>query len=381
MKDGHLFLSLMADGGIYEFEPVAGPSAGLQKSPVASKGPIHYVCAETGGGSSPITATFYQTEPSLVLVERESQTRPAFRVPAASGDKYQGTDVMFWEPKGEALVTWSGIEFKCKPFSNGNVSAASLFDKKWQLIDMNGVAVQTGKPYLEFDGQTNRFSGDGGCNTIAGAFKIDGPHIQFSQGISTQRACIDHDVEKLETDFFRGLNEVTSFQVQRERLQLYKGNQLFLTFGAEEAGAGGSRQDALVTGTVYYRQRIALTPNAVIEVKLLDVSRAGAAAVTIAEQTIKPAGRQVPIAFEIRYDPSRIDVRNSYVIQARILEGGQLRFINTQAHPVITQGHPKAVDVMVEQAVNENVSFNQATRPTAAAYGRDTSSTRISSRP
>jgi para-nitrobenzyl esterase len=24
LKDGHLFLSLMADGGIYEFEPIAG---------------------------------------------------------------------------------------------------------------------------------------------------------------------------------------------------------------------------------------------------------------------------------------------------------------------------------------------------------------------
>jgi hypothetical protein len=24
VKDGHLFLSLMADGGIYEFEPIAG---------------------------------------------------------------------------------------------------------------------------------------------------------------------------------------------------------------------------------------------------------------------------------------------------------------------------------------------------------------------
>ena len=38
MKDGHLFLALMADGGIYEFEPRAStkpePSAGSKPSPI-----------------------------------------------------------------------------------------------------------------------------------------------------------------------------------------------------------------------------------------------------------------------------------------------------------------------------------------------------------
>lgn len=103
-----------------------------------------------------------------------------------------------------------------------------------------------------------------------------------------------------------------------------------------------------MTGTVTYRQRIALTPDAVIEVKLLDVSRADAAAVTVAEQTIKPAGRQVPIAFDLAYDPGSIKERNRYVIQVRILESGQLRFVNSQAYPVITGGHPKTVNVLMK---------------------------------
>jgi len=38
MKDGHLFLALMADGGIYEFEPRAStepePSAGSKPWPI-----------------------------------------------------------------------------------------------------------------------------------------------------------------------------------------------------------------------------------------------------------------------------------------------------------------------------------------------------------
>ena len=331
----------------YGYGLAAAPAKpGPQQSPVESKGPIHFACTQTGGGSSPLTATFYQTQPALVLVERESQSRLAFQVRAASGAKYEGTNVMFWEAHGEASVTWSGNEFKCKPLSNESVPAASLFGRKWKLIDVNGVAVKTGKPYIEFDAQSNRFSGDGGCNRISGSFKVDGPNIKFSQGVSTQMACIDNEVQKMETDFFRGLTEVTSFQLLGDTLRLSKDNQPLLTFKA--TGMTGSQPDGRVIGTISYRQRIALTPDAVIEVKLLDVSRADAAAVMIAEQTIKPAGRQVPIAFEIRYDPSLIVARNRYVIQARILEGGQLRFINTQAYPVITDGNPKEVNLILE---------------------------------
>ena len=40
IKDGHLFLSLMADGGIYEFEPVSGSKPTAPNSPVTIQGPV-----------------------------------------------------------------------------------------------------------------------------------------------------------------------------------------------------------------------------------------------------------------------------------------------------------------------------------------------------
>jgi membrane-bound inhibitor of C-type lysozyme len=61
-----------------------------------------------------LKATFYETTPATVLVERENQTIPAFQVPAASGGKYEGEDILFWDKDGEALVLWSGFELKCK---------------------------------------------------------------------------------------------------------------------------------------------------------------------------------------------------------------------------------------------------------------------------
>jgi heat shock protein HslJ len=115
MREGHLFLSLMADGGIYEFEPMGGLKSAAPKSAVASTGPVKYECTRAGGGNDTLIATFYQTTPAMVLVERGNHTHPAFQVPVASGAKYEGQDLMFWDARGEARVTWSGVELKCKP--------------------------------------------------------------------------------------------------------------------------------------------------------------------------------------------------------------------------------------------------------------------------
>jgi membrane-bound inhibitor of C-type lysozyme len=97
LKDGYLFLALMADGGIYEFEPIAGSKAAAPNCRVASTGPIEYECTRAGAGSDAIIATFYKTTPAMVVVERANRTRPAFQVRAASGARYEGQDLMFWD--------------------------------------------------------------------------------------------------------------------------------------------------------------------------------------------------------------------------------------------------------------------------------------------
>ena len=68
-----------------------------------------------------------------------------------------------------------------------------------------------------------------------------------------------------------------------------------------ETAAGGT-----VTGNVLYLDRSALDPNAVIEVDLLQTS-ADAADTVITTQSINAEGRQVPIPFELTYDPAQID--------------------------------------------------------------------------
>lgn len=93
-----------------------------------------------------------------------------------------------------------------------------------------------------------------------------------------------------------------------------------------------------ITGTITYPQRIALPPQAVIEVKLVDAARMDAPATVIAERTFTADGRQVPLPFELPYDPTALSPIGRHQIQVRITVDGVLRFISTTVNTVIDNG-------------------------------------------
>ena len=105
--------------------------------------------------------------------------------------------------------------------------------------------------------------------------------------------------------------------------------------------------NASITGTVTYRERLALTPGTIVAVQLRDTSLMDVASVLIAEQVITNPG-QVPIAFEVHYNEDDINPRNTYSISARITEAdGRLAFINDTAYDVITRGRPTRVNMVL----------------------------------
>ena len=116
---------------------------------------------------------------------------------------------------------------------------------------------------------------------------------------------------------------------------------------APEARGGG----AFVTGTIAYREGVALGPGAVATIQLRDVSLADAPSTLVAEQTIALAGVDpgVAVAFRVEYDPAAIDERRTYAIQASIREDGRLLFANHTAYDVITGGQPDHVDMELER--------------------------------
>ncbi len=106
--------------------------------------------------------------------------------------------------------------------------------------------------------------------------------------------------------------------------------------------------NAQVTGTVAYRERMALPPDAVIDVQLLDTSIADVAAQTVAGVLINAEGRQVPVPFTLTYDPAKIVPGNRYSVRATIRSGdGMLMFSSTQAYPVLTHGAPSKANLLL----------------------------------
>ena len=109
----------------------------------------------------------------------------------------------------------------------------------------------------------------------------------------------------------------------------------------------GREPNASVTGSVTYRERIALTPGAKVVVELRDVSLADAAAPLIARQTIAEPG-QVPIEYKVEYNRDDIDSSRIYSVTARIIESdGRLAFTNDTVREVITRGNPNKVDMVL----------------------------------
>ena len=104
----------------------------------------------------------------------------------------------------------------------------------------------------------------------------------------------------------------------------------------------------IVSGSAAYRQRIAMPPDAVLTVRVEDVSRADAPAPVLAETSEPFGARQVPIAFSLTVPSAAIDPRFSYAVRATITVDGKLRFTTTRSYAVLTRGAPNHVDLLLD---------------------------------
>ena len=106
-----------------------------------------------------------------------------------------------------------------------------------------------------------------------------------------------------------------------------------------------------VTGTVTYREKVELPAEGVVMViKVEDISRADAPAVTIGEQVIENPIHEAPVPFEIAYDPDDIDERFTYAMRVRVEVDGKLWFTNTSRYQVITRGYPTSgIEIVLDR--------------------------------
>lgn len=101
-----------------------------------------------------------------------------------------------------------------------------------------------------------------------------------------------------------------------------------------------------VGGTVMYITNVQLPPDAIFELKLVELNREGAAAKVIAEENYaRPVS--MPLEFFLRHDAKAINRQLGYGMEARIIAGGRILFATARPTPVLTRGNPGSVEIVV----------------------------------
>lgn len=104
----------------------------------------------------------------------------------------------------------------------------------------------------------------------------------------------------------------------------------------------------MMTGTVSYRERIALPPSAVLTLRLLDITKAEGPEVVLAERSISNPGNP-PMAFSLPYPYGGIVAGRKYVIEARIDVEGRLKFFSAEPHVVTPENAAQPHEILVNQ--------------------------------
>lgn len=132
-----------------------------------------------------------------------------------------------------------------------------------------------------------------------------------------------------------------------------------LLLAAVLAGCAGTNT---ISGDLYYRERIALPPDARVSVSLEDVSRADTPATTISKIEFVPAS-QVPIPFSLNYQAADINKNHRYALRAQIRSADdQLLWATVEHYGVLTHDSPK-------DRVTLNLARADQTRITSTSTG------------
>jgi heat shock protein HslJ len=143
MKEGHLFLSLMADGGDYEFESVRAEGSGAATASGSGEPLEGTYWKLTHLGDVPVTVVFGQREPHLIL---DSETR---RVGGSGGCnqlaasyELDGDHLTFDQMAGTLMACPQGLETEGEFLAAlGRVTAWKAAGQHLDLLDASGKVV------------------------------------------------------------------------------------------------------------------------------------------------------------------------------------------------------------------------------------------------
>ncbi|ANT62582.1 hypothetical protein AYJ57_19555 [Salipiger sp. CCB-MM3] len=98
---------------------------------------------------------------------------------------------------------------------------------------------------------------------------------------------------------------------------------------------------------VHLAEGATLPPEALLEVSLLDVSRADAPSIVIAERSYRI--ETLPVQIRLPYDDAQIDPRMSYVVSGKVASGATTVLRTTTAFSALTRDAPERPEITLEQ--------------------------------
>jgi uncharacterized lipoprotein YbaY len=132
--------------------------------------------------------------------------------------------------------------------------------------------------------------------------------------------------------------------------------------GREDGGRPGPGRPAGVTGSVTYRERMALPPNAILVVRLVQAPPTGGPrgrpgvlggpTPLVSERTMRNLG-QVPIAFELPLDPRQLRPGQRYTLEAEIQAEGRTLFRGSAPYEPGRGGSGPPVEIVLQSARQE----------------------------
>ena len=142
-----------------------------------------------------------------------------------------------------------------------------------------------------------------------------------------------------------------------------------LALGACSSGTDSPPAEAqgatlTVSGSVAYRERIALPAGSRVEIVLTDVSLADVAATEITRQSLVTEGQQVPIAFELQANRSDLRDGMRYAVHAEIRDPGErLMWTTDTVYPVVPATPGSTLDMgslLLVRVAGEATSGNES---------------------
>jgi putative lipoprotein len=106
--------------------------------------------------------------------------------------------------------------------------------------------------------------------------------------------------------------------------------------------------------TVTYRERIALPPDAELELEIADISRADAPSVTLVYSRMSI--QRVPMTVTLGTEEDQLDERFTYSVRGRIYSGDTVIFRSDTVTPVFTRDAPDEVTLVLIQGEQPQAS-------------------------